>query len=108
MQTQELPEQWDLVNQIIIGGNDYVLGATQDVEPYLDSNKALQNEIGKGFSPSGDLRYVGELPMIFIHKWLIEEGWFALDPNCAGKLAQKLNDPDFRHLRTGLGWVGKR
>jgi hypothetical protein len=41
-------------------------------------------------------------------KWLNEEGWWAMDPNCADKVAQKINDIDWQHLRTADGRVGVR
>src|SRR5207247_4320421 len=43
----------------------------QDVEPILDANKERANS-HDGFSPSRELREVGEIPAIIAAKWLNE------------------------------------
>ncbi len=75
-----------------------------DVAPILERNKQLATA-NDGFSPSRELRRVASIPFALIHKWLVEEGWNALDPACADKLRAKLNDPEWRHVRTAPGAV---
>jgi hypothetical protein len=71
----------------------------QDVEPYLDRNKALQNEPQK--SDWG--RHIASIPNVIIVKWLNEEGANVLrmsGDEFKSFIRKKLNDPDWRHLRT--------
>jgi hypothetical protein len=78
--------------------------STADVTPVIEHNKALANH-NDGWAPSRELRRVASIPFALVHKWLVEEGWNALDPACAERLRAKLNDPDWRHLRTAPGRV---
>ena len=71
----------------------------QDVEPILDLNKALQNA-GR---QSGDFRHIGTIPNVVLVKWLYEEGanvWRMSAHEFGQFIRRKLNDPDWRHLRT--------
>lgn len=77
----------------------------QDVAPLLDRNKAMANH-NDGYSPTREMRRVASIPAILINKWRDEEGWDPYDPANAAKLAQKLNDPDYLHLRTAEGRLG--
>jgi hypothetical protein len=83
--------------------------AEADVAPVLEHNKAAANH-NDGYSASRDLRRVASIPYVVMIKWLNEEGFWALDadkdPDVAKKLAAKLNDPDWRYLRTADGHVG--
>ena len=80
----------------------YTVHSSQDVEPILDLNKAMANH-NDGYSPSRELRRVATIPNILINKWLVEEGWNALDPANGDKLASKLNSSDYLYLRTAPG-----
>lgn len=71
----------------------------QDVEPILERNKASQNH-NDGYTPSRDMARIATIPAVVGLKWLVEEGWWYQDPECADKLRQKLNDPEWHHLRT--------
>ncbi len=84
-------------------GGGAVISAT-DVAPVIERNKAMANH-NDGWAPSRDLRRVASIPFALVHKWLVEEGWNALDPKHADRLRAKLNDPDWRHLRTAPGRV---
>jgi hypothetical protein len=71
----------------------------QDVEPILDHNKALQNTAQK----RGDFRHIGTIPNVILEKWMNEEGAPVLTMSkdeFARFIRRKLNDPDWRHLRT--------
>lgn len=83
--------------------------AFQDVAPYLEQNKAMANH-NDGYSPSRELRRVACIPYAIMHKWLNEEGWWAMDsdkdPDVAKKLQAKLNSSDYTYLRTAQGDIG--
>jgi|TARA_R110001606_G_C15307973_1_gene643325 hypothetical protein len=79
---------------------------TQDVQPILDRNKELANDNTKGFSESGDLRYVASIPFVVIEQWIKTDGVNFLNlrgPERTAYLRRKLNDPDNRFLRTSAG-----
>lgn len=80
------------------GQNDgtFVISASQDVEPILDRNKAMQSE-----KQRGDFRLIASIPAIFIEKWAKEEGvnYLRLDKQEFARLiAKKRRDPDYRDL----------
>lgn len=84
--------------------------SSQDVAPIIESNRA-QYEANDGYTPDRSMRRVGFIPNIIIDKWLNEEGldvWAALRGNSdqAVRLMRKLNDPDWRYLRTAAGQLG--
>jgi hypothetical protein len=77
--------------------------SVQDVAPLIEANKAAYNH-NDGYSPSRELRRAAYIPNIIRDKWLNEEGWDAYRPDLYGdKLVQKLNDPEWRYLRTAPG-----
>lgn len=75
------------------------------IREQLDFNKRakLHND---GYSPTREMRRVASIPLALIQHWKATEGWDAFDPANADKLAQKLMDPDYAHLRTAEGRVG--
>jgi hypothetical protein len=77
----------------------------QDVTAALDAAKAMANH-NDGYNEARDIRRAAHIPDIVALKWLIEEGWWIHDPASADRLARKLNDPDWRHLRTAPGRIG--
>lgn len=80
-------------------GTSSVVSA-QDVAPVLERNKAMTNH-NDGWSPTRELRRAAFIPNIIRDKWLNEEGWDAYRPDLYGEqLRRKLNDPDWRYLRT--------
>lgn len=86
------------------GHNDgtFTVSASQDVEPILERNKALQNA-GK---QKGDFRLIASIPAIMIEKWLNEEGVPVLKMNkheFNKFIRKKLNDPDNKWLRINHG-----
>jgi len=77
-----------------------------DVSAILERNKAMANH-NDGYSPSREMRRAASIPLSIVFKWLNEEGWFALDPRNWDRLSKKLDDPDWRWLRTAPGHLGK-
>jgi hypothetical protein len=89
-------------------GEGFRYASTQDTDPILDRNKSMSTH-NDGYTPSRDIKRVASIPYIIGLKWLNEEGWWFMDthdPDIARKLAQKLNDPEYQHLRTSEGRVG--
>jgi len=87
------------------GEGGLLIHSVQDVAPVLERNKALQTA-NDGYSASRELRRVAFIPNILRVKWLNEEGWDAYRPDLYGeKLVAKLNDPEWRFLRTAPGRV---
>ena len=84
----------------------FLIEHEQDVEASLDHNKAMANEDDRGWSASRELRRVAHVPNIIIVKWL-QEGLdiFDPDPEMQKRYRAKLNDPDWRWLRTAPGRI---
>jgi hypothetical protein len=78
----------------------------QDVESIIDRNKSLQNE---GQTWAGTFRHIGTIPNVILEKWMNEEGapnLLAMSGDEFGQFVKrKLNDPDWRWLKTTSGRV---
>jgi hypothetical protein len=109
MKTHLFRSSAGLNHWMIQDGQDTRFAATQDVAPILEQNKAMATH-NDGYSPSRDLRRVASIPYVVMHKWLNEEGWWAMDaskdPDVARKLAAKLNSSEYAYLRTAEGRLG--
>lgn len=68
----------------------------------LDVNKAKQNADDKGWSRTREMRRVASIPFAVLDIWR-GEGIRWWDQNHAPAVKAKLNDPQFRHLRTAPG-----
>ncbi|CAB4157907.1 hypothetical protein UFOVP679_54 [uncultured Caudovirales phage] len=86
------------------GDGSIDVALTQDVGALLDRNKAMANH-NDGYSASREMRRVGSIPWGVINQWLAE-GFDPFDPDNKHILARKLNDSDFRDLRTAGGHLG--
>lgn len=78
------------------------LWSTQDVEPILEANKRERYSAKGRACEKGRIGFkVARIPINVQYKWLVEEGWDCMssDPGCQAKLRQKLNDPEWVHLR---------
>lgn len=80
-----------------------IIRYSQDVSSIIKGNIAFQNSGHDGFSESRELRHVASIPNAVYIKWLVEDGIDLFNPNHREAIKRKLNDPDYRHLRTGLG-----
>jgi hypothetical protein len=87
------------------GAGGVVIDLRADVGAALDRNRAMATH-NDGYSASRELRRVAHIPDIVRLKWLNEEGWDCLAAENSDRLAKKLNDADWRHLRTAEGRVG--
>lgn len=81
------------------------IASSQQTDAILDRNKAMATH-NDGYSPTRELRRVASVPYVVALKWLNEEGWWMFDPENADKLAAKLNDSEWAHLRTAEGSLG--
>lgn len=81
-------------------GNRIIRGV-QDVYDLLEANKAMFNENAGWSKGEKFMRRAASIPANLRMKWLIEEGWDAWRPDLYDDmLTRKLNDIDYRHLRT--------
>lgn len=83
-------------------GHALTVQRVQDVEPILDHNKALQNTPQRTES----FRHVGTVPNVILEKWINEEGAPVLSMSAhefKRFIRRKLNDPDYRWLKTTDG-----
>jgi hypothetical protein len=86
-------------------GDKTIVETTQDVEPILESNKALQTA-GDGYNADRDLRRIASIPLVVAQKWMKDDGVNFLALNRREKTAylrRKLNDPEYAYLRTSPG-----
>jgi len=72
-----------------------------DCTAVIEQNKRLATA-SDGYSPSRELRRVGSIPLGVYLLWLAE-GFDALDPNNTRELRRRLDDPDWRWLKTAPG-----
>jgi hypothetical protein len=104
-----------VVPHIDSNGKDLAIEHVQDVEPILDWNR----ESRRDEQPGDWGRHVARIPNVIYLKWLNEEharGNTALrlfTPEFDQIVQQKLNDPDWAHLRTDrpklqAGWSARR
>ncbi len=77
----------------------------QDVASILEDNRAQYNH-NDGYNADRSMRRVAYIPQIIIQKWLNEEGLDVWNPEHKQRLMRKLNDPDWRYLRTAEGRLG--
>lgn len=91
--------QWHMKTDPETGG--VVIQGVQDVYELLERNKAMMAENDGWSKGEKFMRRAASIPAHLRMKWLIEEGWDAWRADLYwDKLRQKLNDIDYRHLRT--------
>jgi hypothetical protein len=83
-----------------LGDDGFALHTTQDVEPILDANKAKANMGRDYYAASKDIWRVASIPMSVQLKWMVEEGIDVYNPEHMPRIKKKLNDPEWRHLKT--------
>ena len=77
----------------------------QDVEPILERNKALANTNHSELGRKRSWWHCATVPNVVIEKWLSEEGINFYKKDHWPAVKRKLNDPEWRYLRTGSGKV---
>lgn len=73
-----------------------------DVEPLLESNKALMNS-GDGYTPSREMRRAASIPLAVVEKWKTELGVDVFNPDHIGAVRRLLNSSEYAFLRTAPG-----
>lgn len=73
---------------------------TQDVEPFIERNKALQNTGREYWKAGGDFRHEATIPVGVQMKWLTEKGVDVYNPDHQKAVIKLLNDPEWRYLKT--------
>lgn len=90
------------------GDGTYTVVSRQTVESdILELNKKLYN-YNDGYNQTRDMQRVGSIPMGLLTLWETVEGWNPFHPANADRLAQKLDDIDYRLLRTAPGRLGRK
>jgi hypothetical protein len=88
-------------------GGKLTIRRSQDVEPYLVQNQqelnARSSKARVGIASGVGVK-VASIPPALVEKWLKEEG-FNIFTASEVEIARKLNDPDYRKLRTAHGRV---
>jgi hypothetical protein len=89
------------------GGGEVL--TVQDCTETVERAKAMATH-NDGYSPSKEWKRAGSVPFTLLYKWIAEAGIEANDPERQQKInklcIQKLNDSDYRHLRTIPGRAG--
>ena len=78
-----------------------IVSREQDVEPFLEANKILQND--PDYSKKGIKEswwHYAHWPAVVIEKFLNEHGVDIFNPDHAKKKYQLLNQPEYRYLKT--------
>ena len=93
--------QWDPVAE------NLVTHRVSDVEPVLIANQASMRQAE--LSPlRGDFRRVARIPTVLLEKWLREDGIDFREKDGWQRVLAKLDDPEYKFLRTSPGRIGNR
>ena len=85
--------------------DELMVKTTQDCEAIIDHNKRLATW-DDGYTPSREMRRVASIPLVIYQQWMSEDGVNLMTMpkgEKAAYLRKKLNDPDWRYLRTAPG-----
>lgn len=77
--------------------DEITISTEMDVEPILERNKE-QFKQGK---PEGDFWKAATIPNTVIERWIREKGVNVFNKDHWPAVKRLLNDPEWRHLRTG-------
>lgn len=86
-------------------GGKIAIETRQDLSGFMDHTQRLRNAF-EGYKDDGDHHHhlVAHIPAVVIDQWRAE-GLDVFDPEQADLVWKKLNDPDWRNLRTTEGRV---
>lgn len=84
-----------------LGDDGFALHTTQDVAGVLDDNKDKRNAGRAYYARDPDMWKAASIPVTIILKWLIEDKLDVYDPDHLERLKKKLNDPEWKYLKTG-------
>jgi hypothetical protein len=89
-------------------GDNYLIRREADVAPIISGNKKLYNDGTDGYGETREWRRAACIPNIILEKWLKEDGIRYWDSEDTPKLMAKLDDPEWRYLRTAPGHLGRK
>ena len=82
------------------------LETVQDVEPWLEANKALANDPSyKQQGMKTGWWHVATIPIGVQYKWMKDHGVDLFNKDHQSGVKRLLNDPDYRYLRSSTGRV---
>lgn len=81
-------------------GDNFHVRQVQDVQPYIDANKRRQNTGKEYWKAGGDWRHEATIPLTVQMEWLNKYGIEVWNPDHKDAVVKKLNDPDWRYLKT--------
>lgn len=87
------------------GDGGFTLTSEADCAPVIDANKALSGGSGREHW-KGEYRKEASIPSIILLKWLNEDGIQWWTPEGQERIVRKLNDPDWRYLKTADVTIG--
>ena len=82
-------------------GNVYIR-RTVDAENVIRKNKQMQNEHNGRY---GNIAVVGSIPILILEQWQKETGVNMFSKEFDTIIKRKLNDPDYKYLKTVNGTV---
>lgn len=80
--------------------DETTISYVQDVDPVLEGNKQDYNDWDRHQDWGNEYRHVARIPASVQLKWLIEDGVDIYNKDHKEAVARKLNDSEWRHLRT--------
>ena len=84
-----------------VQGGETILHQTQDTSHIIEANKMMQNDddyTARGIK--ANWWHYARIPNILAFKWLKEEGIDIFNKNHKKRVWQKLNDPQYKYLKT--------
>lgn len=80
-------------------GESFSTISTQDVEPFLNRNKAMQNEGRAHWKGQGDFRLEASIPIGVQYAWKEKYGIEVWNHEHLPDVIKKLNDPEWKYLK---------
>lgn len=81
------------------GQGGFTITEEADLEAVLEHNTMHRNNGMEGRTKEAEFWYAGEIPMMTIHKWKVEEGIDVFDKNDWKKVKQRLNSNEWYRFR---------
>lgn len=91
-----------VTTEMRLDGGRIVVEQRADVTEMIEANKRMANaNSGKRYG-DGLMHEVARIPNLIAFKWLREDGLdiYSNEPNMRRKLFRKLNDPEWKYLKT--------
>ena len=78
----------------------FELHTTHDAAAVVNLNKEKRNAGREYYAQNKDMWKVASIPVGVQLKWMIEDGLDIYNPDHKDRLKKKLNDPEWRYLKT--------